>query len=80
MAIPQTKCVMLSVSEISHRTIDLLNKLSLRGKRSDEANSREGEFPCHCEPQARQSLGVKYAAYTPTIIQTDRRSRYAPSQ
>ena len=21
--------------------------LSLRGKRSDEANSREGEFPCH---------------------------------
>ena len=29
--------------------------LSLRGKRSDEANSREGEFPCHCEPQARQS-------------------------
>ena len=42
VAIPQTKYVILSASEISHRTIDLLNKLSLRGKRSDEANSREG--------------------------------------
>ena len=41
------KYVILSVSEISHRTIDLLNELSLRGKRSDEAISREGEFLCH---------------------------------
>ena len=40
--IEDKKYVILSDSEISHRTIDLL---SLRGKRSDEAISREGEFP-----------------------------------
>ena len=43
------KHVILSVSEISHRTIDLLNKLSLRACRGNPC------FCCHCEPQARQS-------------------------
>ena len=42
--------------------------LSLRGKRSDEANSREGEFPCHCEPQARQSPGIKHVILSASEI------------
>ena len=37
--------VILSVSEISHRTIALPNKLSLRGSIATAAISREGELP-----------------------------------
>ena len=36
--------VILSANEISHRTIDLPNKLSLRGSIATAAISREGEY------------------------------------
>ncbi len=72
--------VILSVSEISHDFSEkYMHRQFIGGILHFVQNDiKKCVIARHEVP--RQSLGVKYAAYTPTIIPTDCRSRYAPSQ
>ena len=72
---PQIKSVILSASEISHRTIALPNKPSLRGKRSDEAISREGEYYVLLSPivilSAAKYPTTKVKSICPSVLRWD---------
>ena len=79
-AIPQTKYVILSDSEISHDFSEKYMLCQFFGGILHFVQNDIKKCVIARHEVPRQSLGVKYAVYTLYFISTDCRSRYAPSQ